>query len=130
MTAEEFGIELEQYFGTKVNAVQRREVKRWAERRSPRALGRVFRSVVGRETFFPRIATLNVHALEVDEGYPELHAHSYNAQLKADQRALTDDAGWTEQEMEANLARLREICGGAAASRRLPKTVTTGGDGV
>lgn len=122
MTVIEFGQHLEGYFGGKYTPLQMREVKRWAERRSPRERHLVYRYCVANETTQyktpPDIKALNRNLAQVYEAYPELTAESYDRQIASDARQITDDAGWTEEEMQAALDEFRRITRETAEARR------------
>jgi len=113
MTIVEFGKHLEGYFGGNYTAIQMQEVKRWAEKREERVLDLVYRYCVINETTQykvpPDVKALNRNLYEVFEAYPELRFESHNRQIAADAKYITDDAGFTEEELEENLARLNDI---------------------
>lgn len=113
-TPEEFGIRLEGYFARKYTPVQQHELKRWAERRSPRMRYRVYRMVVERERFLPLVATLNRYCADIAEGYPELD----RTRAPEGVAQLTDDAGFTDDEMELALAELRSVVEPLARAKR------------
>jgi hypothetical protein len=114
-TAEEFGKRLEDYFGgKKYTRQQKHEIKRWAERRSPRTRYLVYRLVVEKERFLPLVATLNELLVEAEDGYPELD----RARAPSGAKQITDDAGWTDEDMERALEQFRTIAGRAAEARR------------
>lgn len=123
MTVAQFGTELEGYFGGKYTPVQLREVKRWAQRRTPRTLELVYRYCVLNETtqykIPPDIKALNHNLAEVFEAYPELTQGSYNQQIEADRKLLSDDHGFTEEELAENIERLNKVVSDAASARRL-----------
>ena len=123
MTVAQFGTELEDYFGGVYTPAQMREVKRWAQKRSDASRRLVYEWIVATEdTRYktpPTVATLNKALSTVFDGYPELRGESYNKQIATDATQITDDAGWTEEELEANLAKLREIVGTTADARRM-----------
>jgi len=122
MTVAEFGAKLEGYFGGTYTAVQMGEVKRWAENRTPRELELVYRYCVVNETAQyktpPDIKALNRNLGEVFDAYPELRAGSHNQQIAAERRMLTDDAGWTDEEMDAALDKLHTIVSAATVGCR------------
>ena len=113
-TAEAFGQQLEEYFGKRYTLVQVREIKRWAAKRSPRVRYLIYRSLVETEKFLPLIATMNAHLLTVYEGHPELDAARAD-----DARQITDDAGWTDEEMDKALSRFRSLAGRLASEKRM-----------
>lgn len=121
--AERFGRNLEDYWGGPYTPTQMREVKRWAERYSERLLNTVYRFLVAtEETRYkqpPTVAVLNKALHEVLEAYPELRGESYNKQVAAARTQIAEDAGWTQDEIEANLRRLNEMVGNTADARRM-----------
>lgn len=122
MTVAEFGAKLEGYFNGPYTPVQKAEVKRWAQKHSRRVLELVYHyCATSGETHWnpPGIKRLNAAVHEVYEAYPELRAGSYNRQIAEERKMLTDDAGWTDEAMDAALERLRGIVSGAAQGCRM-----------
>lgn len=116
--AARFCERLEDYFEKPYTEEQAKQLKRWAMRHSERVLKLVLQSVIAEEKFKPLIATLRAHVERVYEGYPELDPWSHNRQQSMAAKQITDDAGFTEEELDRNFARLREIVGMTADAKR------------
>jgi hypothetical protein len=118
VTPQKFCESLEGYFARRYTGEQRTEIARWTKSRSARVLQIVYRHVVAEETFLPLVATLN-RALEYAfDAYPELEPFSAAAQAEQDRKAITDDAGWTQDDIDRALAELRAVVEPVANAHR------------
>ena len=116
MTPVQFATQLQEYFGKTYNDAQASRLRTWCAKRGPEMLALIFMRVTESARFLPLLADLNKAQIEVYEGYPELRLDSWNRTTDAKQ--ITDSAGFTEEEREKNLAKLRETVGLAARQRR------------
>lgn len=106
MTAKEFMIELQGYFGVNYNAYQGPYVRHWAETYQG-DLRRMLDHVIRTREFLPKFAALEEIAREVDPNPPE-DRNALPPPPRRDWRPLTD-------EEQAEVAKLMECIPGRIA---------------
>lgn len=123
MSPREFVTAVQDYFGGRYTTAQADAVSDWLIGRSPQVLALVYQTLLRRETARyktpPALRELNAALHEVMEAYPEHRPESIAAQADEDRLAITDDAGWTEEELEENLQRFRTIAGRVAQGKNV-----------
>jgi len=108
MTADIFIKRTQEYYNKKYNLVQLESLKGWFGRKTERSIEAVYTTMV--EEFdgrfqLPLVKDLNVMFTETIEAHPALQ----NTAPAMSDRQITDDAGWTEEELEEARQRFFDI---------------------
>ena len=113
MKAAEFLKRVQEYYGKQYNAVQLESLRGWFSRKDDRLVAPLYVEVVrqydGRFRL-PLVRDLNELWTEVLDTRPGLESSGA--------KQITDDAGWTDAEMDEALEKFRSIAGRVAEKRR------------